>query len=135
MEKRKRTCWRSCKTIPCGITAECEELVKWQDAKDDNESDVAAIAPLSELAEEARKGEWWSGEWLRIFTDGGVADPDDSRIATGWYGILFRPEAPPQRGSTCRGAELGQLQSRITSSQAHPQRMQEVEDKVVDSAG
>ena len=51
--------------------------------KDDDEKDAASIPPLEELEEEKRKGEWWSEGWLRIFTDGGIADPDDARLATG----------------------------------------------------
>ena len=50
---------------------ECEQLVQWQDKKEEDEKDAAKIPPLKELKEEERSGEWWSNEWLRIFIDGG----------------------------------------------------------------
>ena len=79
----------------CGIAPECEKL-NWQDAEDDKESDAADIPPLEELPPSKRLGEWWSGEWLRIFPDGGVADPDDHRIATGGCGVFLRPRTPTE---------------------------------------
>ena len=74
--------------------AECEKLAQWQDAKDDDEKDAAIIPPLAALEKEERKGEWWSEGWLRIFTDGGVADPEDTIMATGGCGIYFGQQHP-----------------------------------------
>ena len=33
----------------CGITPECDKLIRWQDAKRDNEKDAADIPPVEEL--------------------------------------------------------------------------------------
>ena len=45
--------------------------MQWQDKKEEDEKDAANIPPLTVLKEEERSGEWWSNDWLRIFTDGG----------------------------------------------------------------
>ena len=42
----------------CGIAPECEKLIQWQDAKDDNESDAAAIPPLEQSPPGKRMGDW-----------------------------------------------------------------------------
>lgn len=57
----------------CGIITESEQLIQWQDLKDDGENDAAEIPPLTELTTANRSDELWSEEWLRTFTDGGVA--------------------------------------------------------------
>lgn len=38
----------------CGIAPECEKLVKWQDAKDDDEKNAARIPPLETIEEEEK---------------------------------------------------------------------------------
>lgn len=96
-----------CQTFKnCGITTESDKLLQRQDAKDENENDAAEIPPLTELAEAMRQGEWWSGQWLRIFTGGGVADPDDDRIATGGCGIDFGKDHPLNTANLVQGGKL-----------------------------
>ena len=97
----------------CGIVPECELLQKWQDAKKDEEKDAASIRPLEELEHSKRKDEWWSDDWIRIFTDGGVADPGDHRIATGGCGIYFGQEHPLNTATTVTGRRLDSYRAEL----------------------
>ena len=97
----------------CGIMPECEKLVRWQDARNDDEQDAARIPPLETLEEERRQGEWWSEGWLRIFTDGGVANPEDTRIATGGCGIYFGQEHPLNTAAKVEGRKLDSYRAEL----------------------
>ena len=88
-------------------------MVRWQDSKNDDEKDAANIPPLEEIDEEKRHGEWWSEGWLRIFTDGGVADPEDTRIATGGCGIYFGQEHPLNTAAVVEGIKLDSYRAEL----------------------
>ena len=88
-------------------------MVRWQDGKDDDENDAAIIPPLKVLEKEERKDEWWSEGWLRIFTDGGVADPDDTRIATGGCGIFFGHGHPLNTAAIVGGRNLDSYRAEL----------------------
>ena len=84
------------KTLPdneifqlCGIVPESSQLIQWQDHTQEDEGDAAEVPQLSELPEASRHDELWHGEWLRIFTGGGVSDPDDCRLSLGGCGVFF----------------------------------------------
>ena len=67
----------------CGLVPESTELTTINDARTDDEGDAAEVPPLEELYDEQRQNELWQEGWLRVFTDGGVNDPDDNRLSIG----------------------------------------------------
>lgn len=66
-----------------------DELTVWQDQKDEDEGDAADIAPLESIDSQQRQGANWEEGFVRVASDGGVADPDDYRIALG--GVASKP--------------------------------------------
>ena len=97
----------------CGIAPECEKLIRWQDAKKDEEKDARALPPLEVIAADQRSGEWWSEDWLRIFTDGGVDNPDDQRIAAGGCGIYFGQDHPLNTATVVEGRSLDSYRAEL----------------------
>ena len=81
--------------------------------KDENEKDAATVPPLHELKEEERRDEWWEEGWLNIFTDGGVDDPDDVRIATGGCGIYFGQDHQLNTAATVEGRNLDSYRAEL----------------------
>ena len=74
--------------------------------KEEGENDATIIPPLVVLKEEERSGEWWSDDWLRIFTDGGAVGPDDTKVARGGCGIFFGQGHPLNTATTVEGRTL-----------------------------
>ena len=68
---------------------------------------------METLQPNQREGEWWSEDWLRIFTDGGVANPEDQRIATGGCGIFFGHNHPLNTAAIVEGRSLDSYRAEL----------------------
>lgn len=105
--------WESQTFLNCGIIQESEQLIRWHDLKDDKECDAAEVPPLAQLTAQGREDELCFEDWLRIFTDGGVADPDDYRIALGGRGIYFGHMHPLNTSAQVTGRQLDSYRAEL----------------------
>ena len=95
------------------MVQECDELNRWNDAKDEDERVVAEARQLEELQLHERVGEMWQDDWLRIFTDGGVQDPEDARLSIGECGIFFGPGHPLNTSDRVSGKKLDSYRAEL----------------------
>ena len=89
------------------------DLVAWQDQKADDEGDAADIPELGNFTAQERHDELWEGGYLRVFTDGGVADPEDTRIALGGCGLFFGDNHPLNTATPVAGRELNSYRAEL----------------------
>ena len=85
---------------------ECENAIEINGGKSEAKIDSTCIAPLTILTPEQRQNELWQDGRLRIFTDGGVNDPDDLRLSTGECGIFLGQKHPYKTATAAQGKKL-----------------------------
>ena len=97
----------------CGLVPESAELTAINDAKVDDEGDAAEVPQLETLSGEQRQNEIWQEGWLRIFTDGGVSNPDDNRVSIGGCGIAFGQGHPFNTPAAVKGQRLDSYRAEL----------------------
>ena len=97
----------------CGIVPGSSQLIQWHDHKQEDEGDAAEVPQLTELPQLSRQDELWHEDWLRIFTDGGVSDPDDCRLSLGGCGVYFGHSHPYNTATAVVGRQLDSYRAEL----------------------